>query len=106
MLRKLAILGLAAYGARKLIDKAAASGSLGETVPTALPGPRATLTDNSAASPSIGHAPTDLSGETHPDGSQRADDHFRPDPHASIPPEDLEGLRPVTVPPARQPVGI
>ena len=46
---------------------------------------------------SPGHAPTDLGGDSHPDGGERADDHFRPDPHAEVSPEDKESLRPVTI---------
>jgi hypothetical protein len=115
MLRKLAILGLAAYGAKKLIERAglgaAALESISRPTPrerdagTTGPGAAAAL-EAAHRTTTVGHVTTDLSGDTHPDGSQRADDHFRPDLHASVPPEDIEGLRPVTVKPAKQPLGV
>lgn len=76
MLRKLAFLGIAAYAGRKLFQKAQGA---------------------SDATTGPGHRPTDLSGASHPDGSARADDHFRPDPHASVAAEDKESLRPATI---------
>lgn len=108
MLRKLVFLGLAGFAAKKLIDRSvtanpATASTGGQSADTL------SETGTTASQPdttSIGHAPTDLGGDTHPDGSERADDHFRPDSHATIPPEDREGLRPVTFEPARQPAGI
>lgn len=57
-------------------------------------------TEQSVGEPSdaTGHVPTDLLGDEHPDGSERADDHFRPDPGGSVDPEDRESMRPVTLP--------
>ena len=45
-----------------------------------------------------GHVPLDLYTDAHPDGSTRAEEHYRPDPHAEVEPEDRESFRPVTVP--------
>ncbi len=53
----------------------------------------------------VGHAPRDLTGDSHPDGSGRADAHFRPDPTAPVAAEDREGLRPVTMPAPHDPPG-
>jgi hypothetical protein len=44
--------------------------------------------------PSEGTAPTDLMGEAHPDGSERALDAFRPDPTAEVPASEREQFRP------------
>lgn len=79
MIRKLALLGLAAYAGKKLLDR--------------------------NAQPSVGHPLNDLSREMLRDNTTRADPHFRPDPHGHVPPEDLEGLRPVTFKPAERPMG-
>lgn len=79
MIRKLALLGIAAFAGKKLLDHKAGA--------------------------SAGHAPTDLGADLQRDNHARADPHFRPDPHGHVPPEDLEGLRPVTFKPADQPVG-
>lgn len=89
MLRKLAFLGLAAYAGRVLFNRirnpeAADAGRSPDGAPAAGDGP--------------GHRPTDLSGDVHPDGSSRADDHFRPDVHARVAEDERESLRPVTVP--------
>jgi hypothetical protein len=40
------------------------------------------------------HVPTDLMGDTHPDGSERAVDAFRPDPTAPIPAGERDAFRP------------
>ncbi|WP_342249571.1 hypothetical protein [Sphingomonas sp. OTU376] len=44
--------------------------------------------------PSEGIVPTDLLGDTHPDGSERAIDAFRPDPTAPVPASEREQFRP------------
>lgn len=44
--------------------------------------------------PSEGTEPTDLMGDTHPDGSERALDAFRPDPTAPVPAAEREQFRP------------
>lgn len=44
--------------------------------------------------PSEGTEPTDLEGDTHPDGSERAIDAFRPDPAAPVPASEREQFRP------------
>lgn len=44
--------------------------------------------------PSEGIEPTDLMGDTHPDGSERALDAFRPDPTAPVPASEREQFRP------------
>ncbi len=44
------------------------------------------------------HAAPDLTGDTRPDGSQRAPDAFRPDPTAPVPAGEREALRPATAP--------
>ena len=56
------------------------------------------LADAISAQDDPGHTPADLLTSAHPDGTQRADDHYRPDPTAPVAPEDREGLRPVTMP--------
>lgn len=40
------------------------------------------------------HVPTDLMGDTHPDGSERAPIDFRPDPTAAIPGGERDQFRP------------
>ncbi|OAN66923.1 hypothetical protein [Sphingomonas sp. TDK1] len=47
---------------------------------------------NAAAEP--GTVPTDLMGQRHPDGSQRAIEQFRPDPTASVPAKEREAFAP------------
>lgn len=81
MIRKLALLGLAAYAGRKLLARSAAK------------------VDH------IGYTPRDLHRDPAQDRNQRADPHFRPDPHGHVPEEDLEGLRPVTFKPTAVPAG-
>lgn len=44
--------------------------------------------------PSEGIVPTDLLGDEHPDGSERAIDAFRPDPTAPVPASEREQFRP------------
>ncbi|MDG2535377.1 hypothetical protein P6144_17080 [Sphingomonas sp. HITSZ_GF] len=44
--------------------------------------------------PSEGTAPTDLMGDEHPNGSDRAIDAFRPDPTAPVPASEREQFRP------------
>lgn len=44
-----------------------------------------------------GAIPTDLAGGTHPDGSQRAIEAFRPDPTAPVPDAERAALRPALV---------
>ncbi|HKT76433.1 MAG TPA: hypothetical protein VJQ78_06845 [Sphingobium sp.] len=92
MIRKIALLIGAGYLAKKWLDRSPrdASAEAGRGV---------------AAQPGPGHAPTDLSGATHPDGSARAEEHYRPDPTAPVPPEDRESLRPVTAPAPHDPPG-
>jgi hypothetical protein len=41
-----------------------------------------------------GTTPTDLMGDSHPDGSQRAIEQFRPDPTAPIPDSERDAFRP------------
>lgn len=41
-----------------------------------------------------GTVPTDLQGDSHPDGSTRAIEDFRPDPSAPVPENEREALRP------------
>jgi hypothetical protein len=90
MIRKLALLAGAGYLAKKWLDRDRAGGNR----PT-----------HAAAASHIGHAPTDLLGDIHPDGSQRAEEHFRPDPTAPVSAEDRESLRPVTSPAPHDPPG-
>ncbi|EZP74348.1 hypothetical protein BV96_00436 [Sphingomonas paucimobilis] len=84
MIRKLALLAGAGFLAKKLFDRS--------------------REDKAASSP--GHRPTDLSGDRHPDGSSRADEHFRPDPTATVSASDRESLRPVTMPAPHDPPGV
>lgn len=44
--------------------------------------------------PSEGTEPTDLMGDSHPDGSERAIEAFRPDPTAPVPAAEREQFRP------------
>lgn len=41
-----------------------------------------------------GTVPTDLMGDSHPDGSRRAIEDFRPDPTAPVPESERDALRP------------
>ncbi len=49
---------------------------------------------NRRAAAEPGTVPTDLMGDSHPDGSQRAIEQFRPDPTASIPANEREAFAP------------
>ncbi|MBW4331668.1 hypothetical protein KY084_12390 [Stakelama sp. CBK3Z-3] len=51
-----------------------------------------------ARRPSEGHAAPDLETGSHPDGSKRAPDAFRPDADAAVPESEREALRPATIP--------
>ena len=86
MIRKLALFAGAAFIAKKWLDR------------TVHEDP---MPDQSSA----GHVPSDLLGDRHPDGSVRADDHFRPDPTAPISTADRESMRPVTYPAPHDPPG-
>lgn len=44
--------------------------------------------------PAEGTEPVDLMGDSHPDGSERAPDAFRPDPTAPVPPSERAQFRP------------
>lgn len=98
MIRKLALLAGVGFIAKKLLDR---------SHPDAHPGGGSSTTQPRApeASPaaSTGHVPADLMGDSHPDGTVRAEDHYRPDPTAPVPPEDRESLRPVTAPAPHDP---
>lgn len=63
------------------------------------------LPDALSAQDDPGHTPADLLTDAHPDGSQRAEDHYRPDPTAPVSAEDRESLRPVTMPAPHDPPG-
>ena len=64
------------------------------------------LNNERGKSPSSpGHKPTDLMTDRHPDGSVRADEHYRPDPTAPVGAQDREGLRPITMPAPHDPPG-
>lgn len=52
------------------------------------------LRNRRAAAAEPGTVPTDLLGDSHPDGSQRAIEQFRPDPTASIPANEREAFAP------------
>lgn len=84
MLKKLALVGLAVFAGKRWLERS--GGSTGGPAP-------------------VGHAAHDLDRDMRGNGSTRADPHFRPDPHGSVPEEDLEGLRPVTFKPAAVPAG-
>lgn len=81
MIRKLVLLGLAAFAGRKLLARNAAKGD------------------------KVGYTPRDLVRDPARDRNRRADPHFRPDPHGQVPEEDMEGLRPVTFKLAAVPAG-
>jgi|GEM_PF-1998555 len=100
MIRKLAFLAGAGFLAKKLLDRSRAD--------TYSPGRSSTQFRPQAAGGSAtptGHVPADLLGDSHPDGTVRAEDHYRPDPTAPVSPEDRESLRPVTVPAPHDPPG-
>lgn len=103
MIRKLILLGGAAFLSAKFFNR---PGSKDGRAQPASP-PTSTKFDSGEATAnadsSLGHAPTDLSGDRHPDGSARAEDHYRPDPTAPVPSEDRESLRPVTAPAPHDP---
>lgn len=94
MIRKLALLAGAAFIAKKWLDQPRDGGIAAKD-----------RSSGQAGTSSPGHAPTDLLGHSHPDGSMRADEHFRPDPTAAVSDEDREGLRPVTFPAPHDPPG-
>ncbi len=100
MIRKLAILVGAGFIAKKLFDRSR---------PDAQPAPGSTTAQSrpalASSEPSTGHVPADLLGDNHPDGTVRAEEHYRPDPTAPVPPEDRESLRPVTAPAPHDPPG-
>ncbi len=52
------------------------------------------LRNRRAAAGAPGTVPTDLMGDRHPDGSQRAIEQFRPDPTAAIPANEREAFAP------------
>ncbi|MDX3901257.1 MAG: hypothetical protein QHC40_12235 [Sphingobium sp.] len=103
MIRKLILLGGAAFLGAKFFNRPNTKD--GRAQPASPPA--STRFDGGAAAAdtdmSPGHAPTDLSGDRHPDGSARAEDHYRPDPTAPVSPEDRESLRPVTAPAPHDP---
>lgn len=52
------------------------------------------LRNRKPADAAPGTVPTDLMGDSHPDGSKRAIEDFRPDPSAPVPESEREALRP------------
>lgn len=52
------------------------------------------LRNRKPADSAPGTVPTDLLGDSHPDGSQRAIDAFRPDPSAPVPATERDAFRP------------
>lgn len=102
MLRKIILLVGAGVLAKKLLARAGPS--LPGTSPAA---------SSEAGSPSraetdsaVGHVPADLMRDDHPDGSERADAHFRPDPTGKVDAADRESLRPVTMPAPKDAPGL
>lgn len=91
MIRKLALLVGAGYLASKWLDRSRSTSATAKQPRAGTSGP--------------GHVPTDLHGAQHPDGTTRADEHFRPDPTAPVSAEDRESLRPVTAPAPHDPPG-
>lgn len=100
MIRKLAFLAGAGFIAKKLFDRSRSDAQLtpGSTTRRSRP-------SQASTEPSTGHVPADLLGDSHPDGTVRAEEHYRPDPTAPVPPEDRESLRPVTAPAPQDPPG-
>lgn len=98
MIRKLALLAGVGFIAKKLLDRSSSDTRSGSTSA----GPDASSSSSTA---STGHVPADLLGDSHPDGTVRAENHYRPDPTAPVPPEDRESLRPVTAPAPHDPPG-
>ena len=99
MIRKLALLAGVGFIAKKLLDRSRSNA----------PSPNRSSTQfrpqTGVSATSTGHVPADLLGDSHPDGTVRAEDHYRPDPTATVPPEDRESLRPVTAPAPHDPAG-
>ncbi|MFC3430585.1 MULTISPECIES: hypothetical protein [Sphingobium] len=107
MLRTLALLGVAALAGRQLLKGGRPTWSTPVTgnrdSAAEHDGQTAAHRQRADAPGEVGHRPVDLEGPEHPDGSQRADEHYRPDIHATVAPEDKESLRPVTLKSARGP---
>lgn len=95
MLRKIILLVAAGALAKKFLPGLAARNADTDAAPDRMP------PEND-----IGHAPGDLIGDEHPDGSGRADPHFRPDPTGGVDASDRESLRPVTMPAPKDAPGI
>jgi hypothetical protein len=98
MIRKLALLAGVGFVAKKLLDRSRVDRH-------AAPGSAPFRSTGTSSAPSTGHVPADLLGDSHPDGTSRAEDHYRPDPTAAVAPEDRESLRPVTAPAPHDPPG-
>jgi hypothetical protein len=98
MIRTLALFAGAAFATKYWLDRrdAAPSGDRADDSP---------LPDAISAQDDPGHVAVDLLTDAHPDGTARADDHFRPDPTAPVAAEDRESLRPVTAPAPHDPPG-
>ena len=100
MIRKLAFLAGAGFIAKKLFDR-----SRSDAQPTPASTTARSRASQASTEPSTGHVPADLLGDSHPDGTVRAEEHYRPDPTAPVLPEDRESLRPVTAPAPHDPPG-
>lgn len=85
MFRKIILLVGAGVLAKKLLARASPSSEAGAAQ---------SRSDTGSA---VGHVPADLMRDDHPDGSERADTHFRPDPTGMVDAADRESLRPVTM---------
>lgn len=98
MLRKIILLLGAGALAKKLLS------NKGSTSPASPNTDR--FNDARQSDEAVGHVPSDLLRDSHPDGSDRADAHFRPDPTGQVDAADRESLRPVTMPAPRDAPGI
>lgn len=109
MLKTLAFLGIVAFAGHRFLKNSAShqapsGGGQPHRGTTKLF--RSALEPKKGAAADMGHRPDDLEGDQHPDGSTRANEHFRPDIHGTVDPEDRESLRPVTMKSARGPAGV
>jgi len=105
MLRKIILLVGAGVLAKKLLGRTGPPSSAPETspAPSSETGASESRADTGSA---VGHVPVDLMRDDHPDGSERADAHFRPDPTGKVDAADRESLRPVTMSAPRDAPGL
>lgn len=109
MLKTLAFLGFAAIAGRQLLKSGQSQSPPDQGQDMQSKAPSLNRRGRNSTADAVGepgHRAFDLGiSPVHPDGSARADEHFRPDIHGTVYPEDKEGLRSVTMKSARGPAG-